>query len=299
MNYLRCTSRLALLLLLALLTLGVAAPAAAAGQATWASWHVQVGFANQQPQVIWTSFVGDGAAVLGEITHDLTASCKIPRLRFDGDYAIFDGTTSIVCQTPNFQNDIAQLAPHLAQAQFSKCECSVGKAPFWAAADVRLDLGKDRANPLFFKERDGMTFGLPVSNDIYAQTRLALARNVIATPAWQADRGGNQVWLGNGGAYFPKIASGKGWSAFMETLFERDGLDFLLNRLPEDHLGYWVEDAGSRPIVDPATADLGNPGKFGLKTTPDVIVIGHDPISGAYFHGAVRALEIDPGCRGH
>lgn len=288
-----------LLLVLTLLTLGGAGAAAAAGRATWASWHVQVSFAKQQPQVIWTSFVGDGTTVLGEITHDLTKSCKIPRLRFDGDYAIFDGATSITCPTPDFQKDIAHLAPHLAQAQFSKCECSVGKAPFWAAADVRLDASQNRANPLFFKERDGMSFGLPVSNDSYAQTRLALASNEIATPFWPADPRGNQVWLGNGGAYFPDIASGKGWSAFMDTLFSGRGRDFLLNRLPEDHLGYWVEDAGSQPIIDPASADLGNPGDFGLKTAPDVIVIGHDPRSGAYFHGAVRALEVDPGCRGH
>ena len=300
MNNLRRTLVLCLTLAFMLVSSGILTNTAqASGKANWASWHLRADFSQQQPQIIWTSFVGNGTKILDSIEYNLTGSCNIPQLDFDGDYAVFDGNTHIDCPTPDFRQDVHQMAPHLVQAQASRCECRIGEAPFWFAADVRLELGNTLANPLFYKEKDDMSFALPINNDIYAQTQLNLGATQITSTHWQADYDGNRVWMGNGGEHFLAINEQMRWSVFMTSLFEKTGINFLLGILPEEHLGHWVENSQSQPIVNPAASDLGNPGDFEMKTEADTIVIGHDPRTGEHFHGLVRTLDVDPGCRGH
>lgn len=300
MNSLRRNLVVCLTLVFMLVSSGILTNAAqASGSATWASWHLRADFSQQQPHIIWTSFVGDGTTVLDSVEYDITGKCKIPQLDYDGDYAVFDGNTRIVCQTPDFRQDVHYMAPHLVQAQVNRCECRIGEAPFWFAADVRLELGNTHANPLFYKEKDAMSFALPINNDIYAQTHLNLGTTQIASTDWQADYDGNRVWMGNGGEHFLAVNKQMGWPVFMTSLFDQVGINFLIDMLPEEHLGHWVEDSQSRPVVNPATSDLGHPGDFEMNTESDTIVIGQDPRTGEYFHGMVRTLDVDPGCRGN
>lgn len=300
MKNLRRTLVLWLTLAFVLLSSGILTNSTqASSQATWASWRLRADFSQQQPRIMWTSFVGHDATVLDRIEYDITNKCKISYLDFDGDYAIFDGNTRIVCNTPDFKSDVSQMAPHLIQAQFNRCECRIGGAPFWVSADVRLELGNDHDNPLFYKEKDAMSLALTINNDLYAQTHLRLGGTDLSSTDWQGDPDGNRVWIGNGGEYFLAINKQMRWPIFMKSLFKGIGADFLLHILPEKHLGHWVEDSQSKPIVNPAAGDLGHPGDFQMKTEADMIVIGQDPRTDRYFHGMVRTLDIDPGCRGH
>ncbi|NOK60970.1 MAG: hypothetical protein GFH27_549289n48 [Chloroflexi bacterium AL-W] len=291
-----------LIVCLALLVLGASGPQTSIAQtsnnATWAAWHLYADFSQQQPEIIWTSFVGNGTTVLDSIEHDITNWCTIPPLTFDGDYAVFDGNTRIECQTPDFRHDVSQMAPYLVQAQGDFCECPIG-GPFWIAADARLELGNNQVNPLFFKTGDGMRFALPINNSNHARTHLRWRNIDVNSTGWTVDPNGNRVWIGNGGTYFQEVNDQMGWLVFMTSLLRNVGLNFLLNTLPEENLGHWAENSQSQRIVNPATSDLGDPGDFTIYTRADTIVIGQDPSTGKYFHGMVRTLSVDPGCRGY
>lgn len=298
MNNLRRFLIVCLTLVLVLVSSGPQTTTAqTSNHATWAAWHLYVDFSRQQSHIIWTSFVGNGTTILDSIEHNLTAQCNIPPLTFDGDYAIFDGKTRIECQTPDFRHDVHQMAPYLIQAQTDFSECTIS-GPFWIAANVRLELGINQVNPLFFKAGDDMRFALPINNK-RAQTHLMWRNTHINSTNWPIDSDGNRMWIGNGGKYFKEVNDQMGWAIFVTSLLEGLGLHFLHNILPEEHLGHWAENSQSQRIVNPATSDLGDPGDFSIYTRADTIVIGQDPSTGKYFHGMVRTLSVDPGCRGY
>ncbi|MEM8534204.1 MAG: hypothetical protein AAGF95_25375 [Chloroflexota bacterium] len=300
-NVQRCYKLLIWILITSLLTIGILTTSptnAQSSQATWAAWHIKVDFSTGKPSIVWTSFVGYQSTVLDAIEHNLTNKCDIPqKLQITQGYAWFNGNTYLSCETPNFHDDINQLAPHL-QIDPDKCICEFGSSPFWITADVKLNTINDY-NPLFYKS--DLAFRLPTfpEEHLSSSMMLQLEHGSIVTPSWPIDQKGNQVWLGTGSDYFVATSSQMGWSGFMETLFQGAGLNLLRYQVRDDEFAYWVEDSQSQSIVDPTYANLGQQGYLSLKTSPDIIYIGFDPTNKAFFEGHVRTLEIDPGCRAY
>lgn len=259
--------------------------------ATWAAWGLAVDFPNQQLLVRFATYVGDDTPQVLDSTplQDITSDCSIPQgaLTYDGAYAIFDGTTYIACNLPDWQAQVRELAPHLNAANLAMCECPPQQSPFWVSADVVL-APVASANPLFDGSEVGFTFSLP-SNGTDARTRVERSSGAFVSPPWTVDSTAKRVLVGQYGQSVNAIADYFGGLQYLTDPLWRD---YFKTQVKGNQMGQWFESPsqGWRTTMPP--------GDYTLNTGSATVYIGHNDASGAILHGKFSKLRVDPGCRG-
>lgn len=100
---------------------------------------------------------------------------------------------------------------------------------------------------------------------------------------------GVQLWGGYNAARYVTNNDPEGFPSFLSSAGFWDDVqpDYV------EGLYFWESEAPAKYDSEPMP-------EAGFSLDPGTrIYIGHNPISGAFFEGTVRAAAIDPGCRGH
>ncbi|MFP4438107.1 MAG: hypothetical protein ACLFVO_12735 [Chloroflexaceae bacterium] len=257
--------------------------------ATWAAWGLAVDFPNQQLRVRFATYVGDETPqVLDSISgQDITSDCTVHgTLTFDGDYAIFDGQTYIECELPNWGEQAAILAPHMAGFYQGTCDCSPSASPFWISADLVLD-PVAAANPVFDGSEVGFTFNLP-SNGSSAKTRVTQSSGTFLSPAWTVNPNGNRMLVGRYGPVVEAIVSHFGG---LQYLTDSRWKEYFTTQVTGNKMGQWLESPSEywRTSMAP---------NYTMNTGSATVQIGYETSTGNMLHGKLRKLRVDPGCRG-
>jgi hypothetical protein len=118
--------------------------------------------------------------------------------------------------------------------------------------------------------------------------------NVLTSKSWQSNlfsswqQNGFQIWAGYDAARYAEHAAQTGWAEFLAEGGFWDDLP------PGSSGGFLIWESEANPSY----TDEVMPGRFSLGPQTD-IYIGHNPDTNAYFNGTIRAVSVDPGCRGH
>ena len=129
----------------------------------------------------------------------------------------------------------------------------------------------------------------------YGRTQLTLHFNGGTVESWQSNvfaspqQDGFQVWAGYNATRYVDINSEDGFAKFLSSNGFWDevvGNDYV------DGFYMWESEANSIYSDEPM------PAGFGLGPGTD-IYIGYNPSANTYFDGTIRAVAVDPGCRGH
>jgi hypothetical protein len=275
----------------ALLAATLPAPSTrAAPVATWQAWELSVDFPNQQPQVIYTAYIGTNdpdPQIIDSLAIDISANCVVQGgpLTYDQDgYAIFNGAVYIECPVPSWRDQLAIIGAHLPGAHNNTLTCDAGNGPLFAAADVKLDL-VSASNPVVDASDLGLTFSLP-SNGSKARTAIELTSGMRASPLWSIGTGGKRMLLGENGPVIVAAADHFGW---LDFLTDSAWQGFFENVVVGATIGHWVESP-SASWSAPATG-------YKLRTQGAVVYIGHNATTGANLRGRLASGRIDPGCK--
>lgn len=257
--------------------------------ATWAAWGLAVEFPDQQLRVRFATYVGDYTPQVLDSTElqDITDDCTVHgTLTYDGDYAIFDGQTYIECQLPNWGEQAALLAPHMAGMFQGTCDCPPSTSPFWVSADIVLDPVMS-ANPVFDGSEVGFTFGLP-SNGSVARTWIAQSSGAFLSPAWNVDAAGKRILVGRYGPVVDAIVT---YFGGLQYLTDPAWQDYFKTRVTGNRMGQWLE-APSEAWRTPM------PPNYTMNTGSATVYIGYESATGEMLRGKLSKLRVDPGCRG-
>jgi hypothetical protein len=287
------TGRLLLLVVAVAALLAATSPAPsarAAVLASWQAWEISVDFPNQQPQVVYTAYIGTNdpnPRILDSIAIDISADCVVQGgpLTYDQDgYAIFDGATYIECTAPSWRDQLAILGPYLPGASKNTLSCDAGNGPLFVAADVKLD-SVSASNPIIDAHDLGLTFSLP-SSVANARTVIALTSGAYASPLWPVNGAGKRMLMGENGPAIVEAAAYFGWLGF---LTDPSWQGFFKTTVVGPKIGHWIESP-SASWTTPA-------GPYKLKTQGAVVYIGHNGLTGANLRGRLSSGRIDPGCK--
>ena len=133
------------------------------------------------------------------------------------------------------------------------------------------------------------------ANDIYGQAQLTLHFNGGEVQSWQSNvfsspkQDGFQLWGGYNATRYVEINSQEGFAKFLSSNGFWDEVaagDYV------DGFYMWESQANTKYL------DEKMPSGFGLSAGTD-IYIGYNPSTDDYFEGTMRAVAVDPGCRGH
>jgi hypothetical protein len=255
---------------------------------------------------------------------DISESCTVFGAPIFGqDDVTLDGVDDYIsCQIPDLELFFAPLHPPFRQ----QCICQF-EGPPYASADISPVYSTD-PQPVVYHNRlhldvmhvDTKTVRFPTiktlaggktlagdgksnwlrdavrmdANNSLGQARLTLNFVDGTSSSWQSNpfsiwqENGFQIWAGYNAARFAGKNSGDGFNAFLgESGFWED-----VQPAYTTGLFFWESEAESL-----YSEEVMNPG-FGLDSGTD-IYIGHNPVTGTFFEGRVRAVAVDPGCRGH
>jgi hypothetical protein len=230
----------------------------------------------------------------------------------------------ITCKIPDFRALFAEIAPELAN-----CRCRFGESPPYAAADIS-PVYSASAQPVIYHNRlhlevihaDAKGLRLPFirtgangvervqvrntpsirtaahvnANDSQGLAQLSLHFSDGTVQSWQSNpfsswqQNGFQIWAGYDADRYSSIyeVSKIGWPKFLEEVGFWDEIQ------PEYAGGFLMWESEANPNY----TDEVMPAGFGLGPGTE-IYIGHNPDTKTYFNGTIRAVSVDPGCRGH
>jgi hypothetical protein len=321
----RSAGRLMSLCLLLLVALSITPPKAATAATTAeptahsyaGEWEITFEIINSQIHAVWIGRVWDYAVGDGEIIAqrrvDISADCEPfgDPLLGESDITL-DGIDDYVrCKIPNFPAIFLTMTPELG-----KCRCYYDGPPY-VAADVS-PVYSTLAQPVVYHNRlflnvvhqdtKGLRFPFvhtsapalpyaPVRMD--ANNSLGVAELTLrflddTIQNWQSNRfsvwqqNGYQIWAGYDAARYVANNSENGFAKFLAE----NG--FWEQVQPDYSKGFfmWESQAVSKYNDEAMPASFGlGPGTY--------VYIGHNPELNTFYHGVMRSVAIDPGCRGH
>jgi hypothetical protein len=226
----------------------------------------------------------------------------------------------ITCKIPDFRAYFFEMTEELAN-----CRCRYEESPPNAAADIS-PIYSTSAQPVIYHDHlhlevmniDTKTVRFPFIKTSASGTKLAPALSVMRDAvradannnlgiaqlalhfkdgsvrnwqsnlfsSWQKD--GFQIWAGFDAARYADKTSRDGWAKFLEEGGFWDEIQ------PEYSNGFLIWESEATARYD----DEAMPAGFTL-SPESIIYIGHNPDTNAYFNGTIRAVSVDPGCRGH
>ena len=284
-------------------------------------WEITFDILNGQIRATWIGRVwhnvdGNETDIALKVV-DISEDCVVHGAPIFGqDDMTLDGVDDYVtCRIPDFQFHFAQMNPRLAN-----CRCYF-EGPPYASANVS-PVYSTAPQPVVYQERihlevmhqDAKTVRFPIIKTLASEGNNGWLREWIRADAnnslglaqltlhffdgevltWQSNRfstwqqDGFQLWAGYNAARFASKNSPDGFNAFLgdNGFFDQVQPDY------EQGFFVWESEAQSRYVDEPM------PSGFGLAPGTD-IYIGHNPITGEFFEGTIRAVAVDPGCRGH
>ncbi|NJM07422.1 hypothetical protein HC891_16410 [Candidatus Gracilibacteria bacterium] len=222
--------------------------------------------------------------MLDAVEEDITASCTVHgTLNYDGDYAVFDGTsTYIECPLPSWRDHLFTLAPGLPGANNDTIVCRAGSL-MSGAFNAKLPGGR-RANPLIDASALGVSLSLPLANGV-ARTQLSFTGGGYSSPNWKINPVGNRALLGTNGPAIVAADNYFDWMPYLTSNWQ----PWFNNNVNGPVVGHLIEPEG--------IFWLNAVGGYTLATTAEMIYIGHSPDANTYFKGKLLNGKIDPGCR--
>jgi hypothetical protein len=262
----------------------------------WPGWGLRVTF-PQDPktgqrthQVIYTAYtyaVTPTIQVTAAITENISANCTSYGMwQYDGEYAIFDGTTNyIACNVPAWRDKLALLGQNVPCSSTTKtvCACAAGSAAS-GAAQVRLVAGT-RPNPLIDASELGLSLSLPL-NGGQARTRLFVNPQTYASPQWNIDPSGNRVVMGMDGPTMVVLDDYFKWMPYLNPAW-RPWFRANIVGPTIGHIDYPTDTKWQAPA-----------GGYELRTIAATVYIGRSATGGNFFRGRLADGIIDPPCKG-
>lgn len=272
--------------LVALLASSIGSPSAQAQSAPlWQAWSLEVDFPNSTPRVVHTAYYGSNLPyphVIGAASTDISANCTtIGTLTYDGDYAVFNGSSYIRCNLPSWRIALAGLSPGLPGANNDKLTCDASSGPSFGVADVKLDAVTSQ-NPIIDVTDLGPSFSLPATGT-KARTQLKFSSRTYSSPSWNLNANGNHMMIGLDGPSIVATNTYFGWITVLNSSWEP-----FFQSVSGTKMGHFVE-----PPVATWTAPTI---PYVLKTGASIAYIGYSPSTASYLRGKLRDGQIDPGC---
>jgi hypothetical protein len=264
---------------------------------------------------VWDYSTAPEGEIIAQERVEITDDCEvIGNPTFGENDVTFDGQDDYIrCLIPNFQAIFAQMAPILAN-----CRCRF-EGPPYAAADIS-PLYSTAPQPVIYHNRlylevmhrDAKSLRFPFiwgrestswlqraaarldANNSLGLARLTLRFNGGEVESWDSNifnvwqNDGFQIWAGYNAA---RYAGNTSQTDFAKFLADEGFWDVVQ---PDYETGFliWESEAESKYTEEAM------PSGFGLAAL-GYIYIGHNPTLKTYYNGKIRAVAVDPGCRGH
>lgn len=282
-------------------------------------WEITFEIVNGDMRAFWIGRVWDYQSGEPEIiAHrrvDISNECEaIGAPIFGEDDISFDGVDDYVrCQIPNYPAIFATMTP-----QLTRCRCYY-EGPPYVAADITPSYST-LEQPVVYHDRlylevvhqDVKGLRLPViktdgsarwwqrdgvrmdANNSLAVAKLNLQFLNDEVQTWQSNRfnlwqnNGYQIWAGYDAARYATNTDPTGFADFLADAGFWDEVQ------PDYGDGFFMWESEAPQSY----TDVPMPSGFGL-AAQSFIYIGHNPELGTFYDGTMRAVAIDPGCRGH
>jgi hypothetical protein len=318
--------QMGLIPLLLLVWLAVPATTRAAGSQDFkfaGEWEITFEIVNGKINADWIGRVWDYRGVepviMAHQRVDISPDCEIVgEPVFGEDDVTLDGVDDYIrCQIPNYPAIFYEMTKAVTN-ELIRCRCYY-EGPPYVAADVTPDYST-LEQPVVYHDRlylevvhqDVKGLRLPViktdesvswwqragvrmdANNSLAVAKLNLQFLNDEVQTWQSNRfnlwqnNGYQIWAGYDAARYAANTDPTGFAKFLNDAGFWDEVqpDYV------DGFFMWESEAPQ------SYTDVPMPSGFGL-AAQSFIYIGHNPELGTFYHGTMRAVAVDPGCRGH
>ena len=284
-------------------------------------WEVTFEIVNGKIQATWIgrAWENEGGVETDVATKivDISANCTVFGAPvFSDDAVTLDGVDDYIsCKIPAIGQLFASVYPLLRQ-----CRCYF-EGPPYASADIS-PVYSTEAQPVVFHNRlflevmhvDTKSVRMPLIKTLAGGPQGNWLRDAIRVDAnnslgiaqltlnfldgevlsWQSNRfsiwqqNGFQLWAGYNAARYVSNNTPDEFNAFLADNGFWEQVDDTFTQ----GVFFWESEAVSRYVDEPM------PSGFGLEEGTN-IYIGHNPLTGTFFEGTIRAAAVDPGCRGH
>lgn len=261
MSIFKCRFILPMIVLACLVS---AQQALAAQPLYWASWEIEVGFQNDQPNAFISVEAGTyvhGQPITNYTTQQPFDCHVVGNVVFADEQAHFDGNGYLACDAP----DVVQIVKEITGGKIGNlstaCDC---KTP-WAQAELILNENPTQTNPF---------------NPIFTRSDLALA----------------VPHAGNSDAKAVFTVAGE---TAVSNIFDLTGKDTVYSDFTRQTMTSYVPSFlvnGRSTAATPNLIQTQRP--LQLSNLAETLYIGFDPSSGQMLEGSLLQLQIDPGCFG-
>lgn len=307
-----------------LLPLLVLFPAASGGhvlaqpeQTIAAEWEITFEVRNGAIEATWIGRVWDltvePEALKAQRRVPISSDCEVfGDPIFGADDVTLDGVDDyITCRVPNLGALFGTMDPSLVN-----CRC-VFNGPPYAAGDVSPVYSTSPMPVVYLRNlllevtrRDMRALRMPIiktsaspllrrlprvdANHNLAQGQLTLIFHDGSVRSWQTNLfsswqlDGFQLWAGYNAPRYIAINSQDGFAKFLaDAGFWEDVKEEF-----SEGFFFWESEAQAKYLKEEMPAEFRIQGGT-------LVYIGHNPETDSYFEGVIRAVSIDPGCRGH